>query len=184
MTITDLRKGLVFSLDGIPHVVVDAQHIKPGKGAAFARCKLKNLQTNAMFEKTFRGPEKIQPVFSEHVEMEFLYEADGLFYFMDVNTYEQIPLNTDLVGESKNYLAPNMRVKVRLLDSKPAGIELPTFVALKVVQTEPGMKGDTVSGATKPVTLETGAVLQAPLFVEIGDRLKIDTRVGAYVERV
>lgn len=183
MTTADLRKGLIFDLDGVPHLVLDAQHIKPGKGAAFCRSKLKNLHSEAIFEKTFRT-EKIQPIFSEMVEIEFLYEADDFFHFMDVKTYDQLALEKSLVGDAKNFLAPNMRVKVLMLDSKPTAIELPTFVNLEVTHAEPGVRGDTVSGGTKPVTLETGATLQVPLFIETGQKIRIDTRTGAYVERV
>ena len=183
VTTNDLRKGTRFNLDGVPYMVMEAQHVKPGKGPAFVRTKLKNLLNDSIFEKTFRAGEKVQPIFSESVEMEYLYEADGLFYFMAVNTYEQIPLSAEVVGQSSSFLTPNTRVKVQILDGSPIGLDLPNFVILDVIQTEPGVKGDTVTGASKPATLETGFTLQVPLFIDQGQKIRVDTREGKYVER-
>ena len=183
MTTNELRKGSRFSLDGVPHMVIEAQHVKPGKGPAFVRSKIKNLTTGSIYDKTFRAGEKVQSLFSESLEMEYLYEAEGLFYFMDVNTYEQMPLAGDVVGESSAFMTPNMRVKVNLLEGSPLDVELPNFVELEVAKTEPGVKGDTVTGGTKPATLETGVVLQVPLFIDQGEKIRVDTREGKYVER-
>ena len=183
MTSNDLRKGSRFSLDGVPHMAVEAQHVKPGKGPAFVRSKIKNLTTGSIYDKTFRAGEKLQALFSESLDMEYLYESDGLFYFMDVNTYEQLPLGNEVVGDTKDFLTPNMRVKVQILEGSPLGVDLPNFVNLEVTETEPGVKGDTVTGGTKPATLETGVVLQVPLFINQGEKIRVDTREAKYMER-
>jgi len=183
VTTNDLRKGSRFNLDGVPHMVIEAQHVKPGKGPAFVRSKVKNLTNGSIYDKTFRAGEKVQSLFSESIEMEYLYESDGLFYFMDVSTYEQLPLSSEVVEDSSDFLTPNMRVKVHILEGSPLGVDLPNFVELQVAETEPGVKGDTVTGGTKPATLETGLVLQVPLFINQGEKIRVDTREGKYVER-
>ena len=180
----DFRQGLKIELDGEPFVIVDLLHVKPGKGGAFVRTTLKSLVTGNVLDKTFRSGEKVDKPDLEEKAMQYLYETDGQYYFMDTETYEQSFLNEDQLGEARNYLQENVEVGVLLHNGKPIGVELPIFVELKVTSTEPGVKGDTASGATKPATLETGITVQVPLFIDEGEVLKIDTRTGKYMERV
>ncbi len=180
----DFRKGLKIEMNGEPFVIVDFLHVKPGKGGAFVRTTLKSMITGNVLEKTFRSGEKVDKPDLEERSMQYLYETDGEYYFMDNETYEQLFLTEDQLGESRHYLQENVDVTVLFHNGKPIGVEVPIFVNLKVTSTEPGVKGDTASGATKPAVLETGMTVQAPLFVEEGDTLKIDTRTGKYVERV
>ncbi len=181
---SQIRNGMVLNIDNNLWQVVEFQHVQPGKGGAFVRTKIKNLQTGRVIERTFRADEKVNDVRVETKEMQYLYRDGDLFYFMDNETYEQVAVGSDLVGDAQNYLKEGESVEILFHGSDAVGIELPFFVELKVVETEPGIKGDTVSGATKPAKLETGAVVQVPLFIEEGDVLKIDTRTGTYVERV
>lgn len=180
----DFKTGLTIELDGEIYMVVDFMHVKPGKGAAFVRSKLKNVKTGQVLEKTFRAGEKVPRAHLERKQMQYLYNSGDLYYFMDTQTYEQIPLQADLLEEAIKYLKENMEVMVLFYEGSAIGIELPTYVELKVVETEPGFKGDTATGGTKPATLETGTVVQVPLFIEIGDILRIDTRTGEYLSRV
>lgn len=180
----DFRKGLKIEMNGEPFVIVDFLHVKPGKGGAFVRTTLKSMITGNVLEKTFRSGEKVDKPDLEERSMQYLYETDGEYYFMDNETYEQLFLTEDQLGESRHYLQENVDVTVLFHNGKPIGVEVPIFVNLKVSATEPGVKGDTASGATKPAELETGMTVQVPLFVEEGDTLKIDTRTGKYVERV
>ncbi len=180
----DFRTGVTIEIDGEAYIIVDFQHVKPGKGAAFVRSKLKNIKSDSIIEKTFRAGEKVPKAHVDRKEMQFLYSSGGLFYFMDTETYEQIPLHEENLGDSIQFLKENMIVTVLFFEGSIIGIELPTFVELEVVETEPGFKGDTATGGTKPAKLETGAVIQVPLFIETGDILKIDTRVGEYISRV
>ncbi|MBN2720135.1 MAG: elongation factor P [Proteobacteria bacterium] len=178
------RKGLKIELEGEPFSIVDFQHVKPGKGGAFVRTKLKSLATGNVLERTFRSGDKVKrPDFEEKV-MQFLYSDESGYHFMDTNTYEQIGMSVEDIGDLSNFLKEQLEVSVQLHNGRPMGIELPNFVELKVVNSEPGLKGDTASGATKPAELETGAVIQVPLFINEGDVLRIDTRSGAYIERV
>ena len=165
-------------------MIVDFDFVKPGKGQALYKCKLKNLITGAQFDRTFRSVDRFFPADLEEQEMEFLYKEGGHCCFMNTSTYEQIHMDEEQVGTAKNYLVNNLTVNVLLFQERPIAINLPIFVDLKVVQAEPGMKGDTASGASKPVTLETGYVIQVPLFVEEGETLRLDTRTGQYVSRV
>ncbi len=181
---SQIRNGMVLKIDNNLWQVVEFQHVQPGKGGAFVRTKIKNLQTGRVIERTFRADEKVNDVRVETKEMQYLYRDGDLFYFMDNETYEQVAVGSDLVGDAQNYLKEGESVEILFHGSDAVGIELPFFVELRVVETEPGIKGDTVSGATKPAKLETGAVVQVPLFIEEGDVLKIDTRTGTYVERV
>ena len=175
---------MVLSIDNHLWQVAEFQFVQPGKGGAFVRTKIKNLKTGRVIERTFRSDEKVNDVRVESKDMQYLYRDGSLFYFMDKQTYEQVAVTEDLIGDSKNYLKEAANVKILFNETTPIGIELPFFVELKVVETEPGVKGDTVSGATKVAKLETGAVVQVPLFIEQGEILKIDTRTGTYVERV
>lgn len=164
--------------------IVEFQHVKPGKGGAFVRTKLKNVETGQVVDKTFRAGEKVEEALLEHRKMQYLYGDGDSYMFMDLENYEQVPVPPGVVGEATSFLVENQELSVFLRDGKAITIELPAAVELAVSKADPGLKGDTTSGATKPVTLETGLVIQAPLFVEEGDSLKVDTRSGRYIERV
>lgn len=180
---SDIRKGLKIELDGEPFTVVDFQFVKPGKGNAFTRTKIRNLINSSVLDRTFKTGEKITPADTEDREMQFLYN-NGSFHFMDSQNYDQISLESELVGDSENYLTENMEINVSFYKGKPIGLTLPNFVNLPVTETAPGEKGNTVTGASKPATLSTGYSVNVPLFINEGDMLKIDTRTGEYVERV
>lgn len=180
----DLRKGNVFELDNQVFRVVDFQHVKPGKGAAFVRTKIKNVITGAVLEKTFNPSEKLQGAEIEKREMQYLYNDSGIYYFMDNETYEQIPLNEEQLGDSLKYIKENMTVKILSFKGKVFAVEPPMFVELEVTYTEPGFSGNTTTTSGKPAKLENGLEISVPLFVEIGDILRIDTRTGEYMERV
>jgi elongation factor P len=178
----EFRKGLKIELDGQPYNIVDFQHVKPGKGGAFVRTKLKHLRLGRVVDRTFRAGEKVGLVDYEQRSMQYLYKDDN-FHFMNLQTYEQIALDPDVVGEAANWLKETMEVDVFIINGAPAGVDVPNFVELEVVRTDPGVRGDTASGGSKPATLETGAVVQVPLFIDQGEILRIDTRTGAYIER-
>lgn len=180
----DFRKGLKIEINGEPFAIVDFQHVKPGKGGAFVRTTLKSMISGNVFDKTFRSGEKVDKPDLEEREMQYLYESDDEFHFMDNDTYEQSFLTRDQLGDARNFLQENVTVAVLFHNGKPIGVEVPIFVELAVTETEPGVKGDTASGGTKPAKLETGMTVQVPLFVNEGDVLKIDTRTGKYMERV
>ena len=180
----DFKNGVTFELDSQVYRVVDFQHVKPGKGAAFVRTKLKNVITGAALEKTFNPTEKVEEAQIDRKDMQYLYNDGDVYYFMDNETYEQLPLNKDELGDTLKYLLDNMVVKVLSYKGKVFGVEPPMFVELEVTYTEPGFKGNTSTGALKPATLETGYSVNVPLFVEIGDKIRIDTRSGEYMERV
>jgi elongation factor P len=180
----DLRKGLKFELDGEPYVVVQFEFVKPGKGQALYKCKLKNMVTGVQFDKTFRSGEKFNEADLEEIEMEYLYTDGDRYCFMNTATYEQDFLTEDQVSDAIDFLKENTVCSVLLFEGRPIGISLPIFINLRVGKTDPWVKGDTASGDSKPATLETGYILQVPPFVEEGQLIKIDTRTGAYVERV
>ncbi len=184
ITTNQLKTGMCLDLGGTLYIVVEFQHVKPGKGQAFVRTKLKNLKTGAVTDKTFRAGEKVQSARLDCIKMQYLYSDHNAYVFMDTDTYEQMTLADDLIGDVKEYLKENMIVEVLFYDKTPIGVEPPTFVELKVVKTDPGVRGDTATGGSKPATLETGAVVQVPLFVQVGDVLKVDTRSGEYITRV
>ena len=179
----DFRRGLKIEINDEPFTIVSFQHVKPGKGGAFVRTKLKNLLNGNVVDRTFRSGEKVGKPDIEEKEMQYLY-TDGDFHFMDSDTYEQTALGADLVGDAKDFLQENSLVTVLFYKGRVVNLELPTFVILEVTEAEPGLKGDTASSVTKPVTVETGARINVPLFINPGDRLKIDTRTGEYMERV
>jgi elongation factor P len=179
----DFRRGLKIEINDEPFTIVSFQHVKPGKGGAFVRTKLKNLLNGNVVDRTFRSGEKVGKPDIEEKEMQYLY-TDGDFHFMDNDTYEQTALAADLVGNDKDFLQENSVVTVLFYKGRVVNLELPTFVILEVTEAEPGLKGDTASSVTKPVTVETGARINVPLFINPGDRLKIDTRTGEYMERV
>ena len=182
--LSDFRKGLKILHNGDPYVVIDFQHVKPGKGNQFTRTKMRQLLTGTLVERTFRSGEKFEVPDVENRDMNFLYSDDGGFHFMDQATYDQISMSSDDVGDNSNYLTENLQVSVLFYNGRAVDIELPNTVQLKVAQTDPGLKGNTVTGGTKPATMETGASVQVPLHINEGDLLKIDTREGTYVERV
>jgi len=181
---SEFRKGLRILVDDEPFVIVDFQHVKPGKGGAFVRTRLKSLITGNVLDRTFRSGDKVELPDMEEKQMQFLYREDDKFYFMDEQTYDQLFINEEYLGEAKNYLKEGLVISVLFYKGKTIGVEMQNFVTLQIVKTEPGIKGDTAQNATKPATLETGYVLQVPLFVEEGDMVKIDTRTGEYIERV
>jgi elongation factor P len=178
------KNGMHVELDGQVWKIVEFQHVKPGKGGAFVRTKLKNAASGAVVDRTFRAGEKMARVHTETRSVQYLYDSGDEVVFMDADTYEQISLPREEVQDELAFLQPGSQVLLLTLDGRPAGIELPAAVELAVVDTEPGVKGDTVSNVTKPATLETGAVVQVPLFVNVGDRIKVDTRERRYISRV
>lgn len=180
----DFRKGVTVEIDGQVWSISDFQHVKPGKGAAFVRTRLKNVMTGAVLERTFNPTDKYPRAHIETKEMQYLYSDGELYYFMDTETYEQLPLNHDQVEDAINFIVENQNVTVRFFKDNPFSVEAPNFVELEVVETEPGFRGDTATGATKPAVLETGFKLNVPLFVNQNDRIRIDTRTGEYMERV
>lgn len=184
LTTSEFRKGLKIEISGEPYVIVDFQHVKPGKGGAFVRTRIKSLVSGNVIDMTFRSGDKVDKPDLEERDMQFLYETSGEFHFMDTNNYEQLFLTAEQLGDSKDYLKENLVIKALFHNKRPIGIEVPMFVELKVVKTEPGVRGDTATGATKPATLESGAIIQVPLFVEERDVLRIDTRTREYITRV
>ena len=175
---------MVLDQDGALMRIVEFQHVKPGKGGAFVRTKLKNVETGQVVEKTFRAGERVEEAVLEHHKMQYLYNDGGSYVFMDTENYEQVTVPLEVIGEASSFLVENQELSVLVRNGKAITVELPPAVRLKVEKAEPWLKGDTSSGATKPVTLETGLTVQVPLFVEEGDTLKIDTRSGKYIERV
>jgi elongation factor P len=180
----DLKKGVKIEIDGEPYALVQFEFVKPGKGQALYKCKLKNMVTGVQFDRTFRSGEKFKQPDLEEQEMEYLYAEGNQFCFMNMTTYVQEYLTQEQLADAKDFLKENTVCNILLFDGRPIGISLPIFINLKVEKTDPWVKGDTASGDSKPATLETGYVLQVPPFIEVGELLKIDTRTGAYVERV
>jgi elongation factor P len=180
----DLKKGVKIEIDGDPYILVQFEFVKPGKGQALYKCKLKNMITGAQFDRTFRSGEKFKQPDLEEQEMEYLYAEGDQFCFMNMTTYEQEYLSEAQLGDAKDFLKENTVCNILLFEGRPIGISLPIFINLKVERTDPWVKGDTASGDSKPATLETGYLLQVPPFIEEGELIKIDTRTGAYVERV
>jgi elongation factor P len=178
------RNGLKVELDGEPFVMTYFQHVKPGKGGAFVRTKLKNLKTGRVLDRTFRSGETLDEAEVEDRKMQYLYQDGEQLVFMDTESYDQIPFSAEQVGDVRKFLKENLDVDVIFWRGKPINIELPAFIEAVITQTDPGIKGDTASGATKPATIETGAVVQVPLFIKEGERIRVDTRTGVYVERV
>ena len=181
---TEFRNGLKIEIDGEPYVIVEFQHVKPGKGGAFVRTKFKSLKSGNVTDKTFRAGEKVDVPDLEEKTMQYLYGADKDRVFMDTTTYEQVSLNEKQLGDSINYLKENMEIKVLYHKGMPINIDVPMFVELAIARTDPGVRGDTASGGSKPATLETGAVVKVPLYMNEGDVVKIDTRTGTFIERV
>ena len=180
----DFRNGVTLEIEGNVYQILEFQHVKPGKGAAFVRTKLKNIINGGVVEKTFRPTEKFPAARIDRVDMQYLYSDGDLFHFMNTETYDQIALNSDDVGDALKFVKENETVKVCSYNGKVFSVEPPLFVELEITNTEPGFKGDTAQGATKPATVETGATVYVPLFVDNGDKIKIDTRTGEYLSRV
>lgn len=181
---TSFRKNLKIEIDGEPYVIIDCQHVKPGKGVAFVKTKMKSLTTGRVLEQNFRSGDKVNVPNLEARTMQYLYKEDPFYVFMDNDTYEQIRLEEGAVEVIKDFLIDNLEVDVLFHNNKPISVDPPTFVILKVAQTDPGVKGDTAQGGTKPATLETGAVIYVPLYLTEGETVKVDTRTGEFVERV
>ncbi len=183
VTAGDFRNGVTFEMDGQVLQIVEFQHVKPGKGAAFVRTKLKNVITGAVIERTFNPTDKFENAYVERREMQYLYNDGELYYFMDTETYEQLPLNADKLSDAFRFVKENMVVKVLSYKGNVFGLEPPLFVDLEVTETEPGVRGDTATNVTKPATVETGAEVRVPLFINVGEKIRIDTRTGEYLER-
>ncbi len=183
ITAGDFRNGVTFEMDGNVVSIIEFQHVKPGKGAAFVRTKIRNVITGTVTEKTFNPNDKFPTAFIERRDCEYLYNDGELFYFMDTETYEQTPINEDVLGDNFKFVKENMVCKVLSYKGNVFGVEPPNFVELQVTQTEPGVKGDTATNVTKPATLETGAEVKVPIFIDEGEMIRIDTRTGEYMER-
>ncbi len=179
----DFRNGITFEYEGNVFQVVEFQHVKPGKGAAFVRTKMKNVMTGAVIERSFNPTEKMPKAHIERKDMEYLYEDSGLYYFMDQETYDQMPLSAEQLGDSLKFVKENMLVKILSYKGNVFAVEPPNFVELEVTATEPGVKGNTATNVTKPATLETGAVINVPMFINEGDKIQVDTRTGEYLSR-
>ena len=184
VSVNDFRTGLTIELDGNIFSVVEFMHVKPGKGAAFVRTKLKNIRTGFSVERTFNAGEKVSLARIDNRDMQYLYKSEDDYIFMDTETFEQLTLNEENLGDGIKYLRENMEVTIQLYQNEAIGFQLPNTVELEVVETDPAFKGDTATGGSKPAKLDTGVVVQVPFFVEVGDVLQVDTRTGAYLKRV
>ena len=180
---SDFRTGTTVTIDGDAWQVIDFQHVKPGKGAAFVRAKIRNLCTGAVIERTFNPADKMPKAHVERREVEYLYESDGVYTFMDLETFEQSELSKETLGNALNFIKENNKIAIQIYDGRIIGLDLPVAVELTVVETDPGIRGDTATGGTKPATMDTGYIVKVPLFINVGDVLRIDTRTGDYIER-
>ena len=180
----DFRNGVTFDMDGSVFQIIEFQHVKPGKGAAFVRTKIRNVITGSTTERTFNPSDKFPEAFIDRKDMQYLYSDGELYYFMDMESYEQVPLNKDKLPDNFNFVKENEMVKIISYKGNVFGVEIPNFVELKVTESEPAIKGDTVNNTMKPATLETGVTIKVPMFINEGDMLRIDTRTGEYLERV
>jgi elongation factor P len=180
---SDFRNGLGIELDGNVFTIVEFQHVKPGKGGAFVRTRLKNVRTGAVLEKTFRAGERMEQAILDRRPMNYLYNQDGEYFFMDMETFDQISVPRSLLGDSVKYLKEETEVQVLRHNDQVIGVDIPLFMELEVVEADPGLRGDTASGGSKPARLETGAVVQVPLFIGVGERIRVDTRTDTYLER-
>lgn len=184
VSINEIKSGLTILVDGDIYQVIEYQHVKPGKGGAFVRTKLRNLRSGNVQEKTFRGDEKIEEAFIEERKLQYLYESGGIYHFVDQENFEEITMAKEDLGDKIKFLKDNLEVNAYFYKDETLTINLPNFIEVKIIHTEPGIKGDTAKSGTKPAKIETGATLQVPLFIDIGDKIKVDTRTGEYVERV
>ena len=181
---SDIRKGLKIMIDGSPYTVVEFQFVKPGKGAAFTRTKMKNLLSGGVIERNLRSGDKLEPANVETKTMQYLYKEADTFVFMDTTSYDQVAIPTTTIGDSKDFMPENINVDVLFFNDRAVGVSLPNFIEQAIVSTEPGFKGDTSTGATKPAKISTGAQVNVPLFINVGDVVRIDTRTGEYLERL
>ena len=181
---SDIRKGLKIMIDGSPYSVVEFQFVKPGKGAAFTRTKMKNLLSGGVIERNLRSGDKLEPANVEQKQMQYLYKEADAFVFMDTTTYDQVNIPTGTVGDDAQFMPENINVEVLFFNDRAVGVTLPNFIEQAIVETEPGFKGDTSTGTTKPAKISTGAQVNVPLFINVGDVVKIDTRTGEYLERL
>lgn len=184
LSINDVKAGLTILVDRQAYMVIETEHVKPGKGSAFVRAKLKNLNNGSIQEKTFRGDEKIEPAFIEERRLGYLYSSAGVYHFMDQDNFEEIDIAEENIQDKAKFLKDNLEVAAYFYKNEILNIALPNFIEFKIIHTEPGIKGDTAKSGTKPAQIETGSSIQVPLFIEAGDRIKVDTRSGGYVERV
>ncbi len=183
LSVNDIKAGLTILVDAEVYLVVETQHVKPGKGAAFVRAKLRNLRNGNIQEKTFRGDEKIEAAFIDERKLQYQYSSAGMYHFMDQDNFEEIAISEDNIGDKKKFLKDNLEVAGYFYKNETLNINLPNFIDFKITHTETGIKGDTAKSGTKPATIETGAVIQVPLFISTGDKIKVDTRTGGYIER-
>jgi len=184
LSINEVKSGLTILVDGEVFLTMECQHVKPGKGSAFVRAKMRNLKKGTVLEKTFRGDEKVEEAFVEERKLQYQYSSGGMFHFMDLENYEDVAISEDNVGEQKKFLKDNLEIVAYFFKGEFLNIIMPFFIEFEIRNTEPGIKGDTAKSGTKPAEIETGAVIQVPLFINSGDRIKVDTRTGGYVERV
>jgi len=184
LSINDVKSGLTILVDDGVYLVVETQHVKPGKGSAFVRAKLRNLKNGNIQEKTFRGDEKIESAFVEERKLQYQYSSGSIYHFMDQDNFEEISISEDSIGDNKKFLKDNLEVMGYFYKNETLNVNLPNFIEFKVIHTEPGIKGDTAKSGTKPAQIETGAIIQVPLFIDTGDKIKVDTRTGEYIERV
>ena len=184
LSINDIKSGVTILVDDDVYMVIETQHVKPGKGAAFVRVKIRNLKNNSVQEKTFRGDEKIEEAFVEEKKLQYQYSSGDLYHFMDQDNYEEIAISEDNIQDKSKFLKDNLEVAGYFYKNEVLTINLPNFIEVKITHTEQGIRGDTAKSGTKSAKIETGAVIQVPLFVDIGDKIKVDTRSGEYVERV
>ena len=183
LSINDIKSGLTIFVDNDVYMVVETQHVKPGKGAAFTRAKMRNMKTGNILDRTFRGDEKINEAFVEERKLQYLYSSGNIYNFMDQENFEEITLSEEVLGDKKKFLKDNLDVAAYFYKDEVLSVNLPNFVEYEITHTEPGIKGDTSKSGTKPAQIETGATIQVPLFINAGDRIKVDTRSGGYVER-
>ncbi len=184
LSINDVKSGLTILVEDEVYLVIETQHVKPGKGAAFVRAKLRNLKNSSIQEKTFRGDEKIESAFVEERKLQYLYSSGSIYHFMDQDNFEEIAISEDNLGDKKKFLKDNLEVMGYFYKNETLNINLPNFIEFKIIHTEPGIKGDTAKSGTKPAQIETGATIQVPLFIDTGDKIKVDTQTGEYIERV
>lgn len=184
MDVSELKKNAKLVMDGHPYVVVDFQFVKPGKGQGLYKCKLKNMITGSVLDRTWRSGERLEAANVESKKMQFLYATGEAYTFMDSATYEQVDLQGEVIGDDKNWLLDNLECDVLFYNERPVGVSLPSHVVMEITETEPGVKGDTATNVTKSAVVTTGATIQVPLFIKQGEKVKVDTRTGAYVERV
>jgi elongation factor P len=183
LSINDIKSGVTVLLDGEVYMAIETQHVKPGKGAAFVRVKLRNLKNASIQDRTFRGDEKIEEAYVDERKLQYLYSSGGIYRFMDQENFEEIAISEEFIGDKKRFLKDNLEVAGYFYKNDTLNINLPNFIEFKIVHSEPGIKGDTAKSGTKPAEIETGASIQVPLFINVGDSIKVDTRTGEYVER-